>query len=565
MNSHELNVKLVEEGPDEPFIELENIHKTYLLGVEGVAALRGVDLTIKRGEFVMICGTSGGGKSTMLNIMGTIDKPTKGRVSLCGTKITPRTTDDELAKIRLEHLGFVFQTFNLLSSMTALENVELPLTFRGLGPAKRKELAKSLLESVQMGDRLDHFPNMLSGGEQQRVTIARALANSPELLLLDEPTGDLDTLNTNNVMRILLDLNKKGITMVMVTHDMNLINFGSRVIFMRDGKIASNREITAKERQEKIEELEEQLKLGRDGRKEKLKKEKRGRRKTVSTVKQIEAEAEDLKMAGNSSATGDGAKIEEGLEKKDEQLKSDADKTSSEGKNGANSGESNAIAPASSSVDAGKSQLNFSINSEPGSETETESGSETEANTLIAVDSTAVSGSVSSSSQSANEGMQKMSPLSQPPVTTHLHRRQIPRHSAVRYPGDYDPVFFTDPRLGTEKGYEIRWNKKTKSIEKRDGLDDNPYSNIREDVKVDSAKNKKTDKMSGKMLAESLGKIVYSECEVLEKDSELIRKQREQVERDDAFEEAVMALKKNEAASASSSSSSSNSFLSEYT
>ncbi|KAK2951125.1 putative ABC transporter H family member 2 [Blattamonas nauphoetae] len=260
--------KAAEEAQDEPFIVVENVHKTYLLGVEGVAALRGVNLEIHQGEFVMICGTSGGGKSTLLNIIGTIDKPTKGRITLCGKQITPRTTDDELATIRLKHLGFVFQTFNLLASMTALENVELPLTFRGYGPKRRKEKAKKLLERVQMGDRLTHYPSMLSGGEQQRVTIARALANSPGLLLLDEPTGDLDTLNTNNVMKILVDLNRKnGITLVMVTHDMNLIAYASRCVFVRDGKVAYEKRTKEEDRRKKIRELEEAIEKGQDGNK----------------------------------------------------------------------------------------------------------------------------------------------------------------------------------------------------------------------------------------------------------------------------------------------------------
>ncbi|KAK2958728.1 putative ABC transporter H family member 2 [Blattamonas nauphoetae] len=263
------DVKDSEEAQEEPFIVVENVHKTYLLGVEGVAALRGVNVEIRQGEFVMICGTSGGGKSTLLNIIGTIDKPTKGRITLCGKQITPRTTDDELATIRLKHLGFVFQTFNLLASMTALENVELPLTFRGYGPKRRKEKAKKLLEKVQMGDRLTHYPSMLSGGEQQRVTIARALANNPGLLLLDEPTGDLDTLNTNNVMKILVDLNRKnGITLVMVTHDMNLISYATRTIFVRDGKVAYERTTKKEERQKKIAELEEAIRLGHDGNKQ---------------------------------------------------------------------------------------------------------------------------------------------------------------------------------------------------------------------------------------------------------------------------------------------------------
>ena len=161
-------------GEDEFVVVIDNLHKTYLLGIEGVAALRGVSLRIKRGEFVMLYGTSGGGKSTLLNIIGTIDLPTKGAVTVCGTRVTDSTPDTELAALRLNRLGFVFQTFNLISGMTALENVEMPLTLHGaLSAAERRERCTSILRSVGMGDRMHHVPSQLSGGEQQRVTIAR--------------------------------------------------------------------------------------------------------------------------------------------------------------------------------------------------------------------------------------------------------------------------------------------------------------------------------------------------------------------------------------------------------
>jgi len=220
-------------------VQCVNVHKTYLLGIEGVAALRGVSLSIKRGEFLMLYGTSGGGKSTLLNLIGTIDKPTKGTVQVCGTRVSDKTPDAELALLRLKKLGFVFQTFNLIANLSALENVELPLTLHGaLSPSERQERCKALLDSVGMSNRLWHLPAQLSGGEQQRVTIARAMANWPEILLLDEPTGDLDTANTDIVMRILVDLNRKhGITMVMVTHDNHLSAFAHRIVRMRDGKI----------------------------------------------------------------------------------------------------------------------------------------------------------------------------------------------------------------------------------------------------------------------------------------------------------------------------------------
>jgi putative ABC transport system ATP-binding protein len=228
-----------EEDPTENIIELENIQKTYLLGIEGVPALRGVSLKIKRGEFVIIYGTSGGGKTSMLNIIGTIDKPTKGHLTICGTRIGSKTKDSTLAHIRLQKMGFVFQTFNLLSTMTALENVEMPMILRGnLSAGERRKRAKDLLTKVGMAERLHHIPAQLSGGEQQRVTIARAISNRPDILLLDEPTGDLDTHNTINVMDLLLQLNEDDkITLVMVTHDPNLKNAAQKVVYMRDGKI----------------------------------------------------------------------------------------------------------------------------------------------------------------------------------------------------------------------------------------------------------------------------------------------------------------------------------------
>ncbi|KNE56818.1 hypothetical protein AMAG_02592, partial [Allomyces macrogynus ATCC 38327] len=221
-------------------VELKNIHKTYLLGVEGVPVLRGVSLTVAKGEWVAVYGTSGGGKTSLLNIIGTIDKPTKGELSICGIVINANTTDDTLAALRLHKLGFIFQAFNLLSSMTARENVELPMTLQGLhSAAQRRDLATRALNRVGLGHRLDRFPAQLSGGEQQRVTIARALANQPEILLADEPTGDLDSANTNRVMDLLYRLNvEQKMTVIMVTHDPALKHYCSRVVYMRDGRVA---------------------------------------------------------------------------------------------------------------------------------------------------------------------------------------------------------------------------------------------------------------------------------------------------------------------------------------
>uniref|UniRef100_A0A7S1KLG9 ABC transporter domain-containing protein n=1 Tax=Percolomonas cosmopolitus TaxID=63605 RepID=A0A7S1KLG9_9EUKA len=224
----------------EAIIRLENVQKTYLLGIEGVPALRGVSLEIMRGEFVIVYGTSGGGKTSLLNIIGTIDKATKGRIQIGNSQVREQTKDSQLANIRLKKIGFVFQTFNLLGTMTALENVEMPMILRGkLSRSARRKRAKELLKQVGMGERMHHRPAQMSGGEQQRVTIARAIANEPEIMILDEPTGDLDTHNTRMVMNLLQRLNRdQKITMVMVTHDPGLKNASDRVIRMRDGKVA---------------------------------------------------------------------------------------------------------------------------------------------------------------------------------------------------------------------------------------------------------------------------------------------------------------------------------------
>lgn len=248
--------------PSENLVVMRNVHKTYLLGIEGVPALRGVNMHIKAGEFVVIFGTSGGGKTTMLNILGTIDKPTKGELFIDNSRITESTKDHELSDIRLRKIGFVFQTFNLLSSLTALENVEMPLILDGrLSVAERRARAEEVLSQVGMRPRLNHVPSQLSGGEQQRVTIARALSNRPSLMLLDEPTGDLDSDNTLIVMKLLADLNREeGITMVMVTHDVSLKYFANRVVWMRDGKIQRIESVSNEKRQETYDKLESDLK-----------------------------------------------------------------------------------------------------------------------------------------------------------------------------------------------------------------------------------------------------------------------------------------------------------------
>jgi len=284
--------KSVPKEGEEPIVLMRNVHKTYLLGVEGVPALRGVTVNIKKGEFVVVFGTSGGGKTTLLNICGTIDKPTKGELKLCGVRINDRTKDADLSNIRLNKVGFVFQTFNLLSALTAQENVEMPMILNGsLTAAERKQRAIELLDMVGLKHRLDHVPSQLSGGEQQRTTIARAIANNPELLLLDEPTGDLDTVNTLIVMKLLTKLNQEeNITMLMVTHDVALKSFADRVIWMRDGKIQRIETMPAWKKQEAIAKLDVELKEVQRKRKEKakLKKEKQKAKKGKSSSKDPE-------------------------------------------------------------------------------------------------------------------------------------------------------------------------------------------------------------------------------------------------------------------------------------
>ena len=247
--------------PEEDVIVLRNIHKTYLIGIEGVPALRGVSLTVKKGEFVIIFGTSGGGKTTMLNIIGTIDTPSRGDIKIFEKLIKSDTPDKDLSNIRLNNISFVFQSFNLFQNLNVLENVEMPMKIKGkLSYKKIKERALYLIEKVGLTNRINHFPNQLSGGEQQRVTIARALVNSPDILLLDEPTGDLDTKNADIVMSLLLELNLlHGITMIMVTHDVSLKNFGQKIVRVIDGKIHHEIDVPIKDRKECIRQLYERL------------------------------------------------------------------------------------------------------------------------------------------------------------------------------------------------------------------------------------------------------------------------------------------------------------------
>ncbi len=217
-------------------VELDNVTKTYDLGKVKVKALRGINLKVKQGEFLIIMGASGSGKSTCMNMIGCLDVPTSGRVLLDGINIST-LSESKLALIRGRKIGFVFQQFNLIPSMTALENVELPMIFQGVDKKTRRERATKLLNQVGLGRRLEHKPNELSGGERQRVAIARALANNPSLILADEPTGNLDSKAGREVMKILTDLHKEGKTVVMVTHDPSLINYADRIVHIKDGII----------------------------------------------------------------------------------------------------------------------------------------------------------------------------------------------------------------------------------------------------------------------------------------------------------------------------------------
>ncbi|MEI2720945.1 MAG: ABC transporter ATP-binding protein [Gemmatimonadales bacterium] len=221
-------------------IRLQGITREYVMGSEKVLALRGVDLEIGRNEYVAIMGPSGSGKSTMMNMLGCLDTPSGGQYWLNGQEVSTMA-DDDLARVRNREIGFVFQTFNLLPRASALANVELPLVYAGVSTRERKRRAEAALERVGLGNRMDHRPNELSGGQRQRVAIARALVNEPSILLADEPTGNLDSATSVEIMRVFGNLHAQGQTVVLVTHEPDIAAHAHRVVVLRDGKVDSDK------------------------------------------------------------------------------------------------------------------------------------------------------------------------------------------------------------------------------------------------------------------------------------------------------------------------------------
>jgi len=224
-------------------IKTENLAKTYEMGAETVHALRGVDLSIHRGEYVAIMGPSGSGKSTLMNLIGCLDIPTSGKYWLAG-RLVSDLDEDQLARIRNQEIGFIFQTFNLLPRATALHNVELPMIYKGMTAEERLERAKRALEAVELGSRMMHRPSELSGGQRQRVAIARALVNSPSILLADEPTGNLDTRTGEEIMALFARLHQQKNSIILITHERQIAEHADRIIHLRDGKIECDEMVT---------------------------------------------------------------------------------------------------------------------------------------------------------------------------------------------------------------------------------------------------------------------------------------------------------------------------------
>jgi putative ABC transport system ATP-binding protein len=223
----------------EPLVHLEDVTKVYRMGDVELRALAGVTLDLLPGEFTAVMGASGSGKSTLMNLLGCLDRPTSGRYLLEGREIS-RLTNDELAALRNRTIGFVFQSFNLLARTSALENVELPLLYANVPTSERHERARESLQRVGLGERVDHHPNQMSGGQQQRVAIARALVNRPRILLADEPTGNLDSRTSEDVMALFQELGRTGITVILVTHEPDIAAHAARIITMRDGLVRTD-------------------------------------------------------------------------------------------------------------------------------------------------------------------------------------------------------------------------------------------------------------------------------------------------------------------------------------
>ena len=248
----------IAEGP-ETLIRVEALHKFYEMGDTRVHALRGITLEIRAGEFVTIMGASGSGKSTFMNLLGCLDKPSEGHYWLDGTDVA-QLSRVELAQIRNERIGFVFQGFNLLSRTTALENVELPLIYAGIGAKERHRRSREALERVGLGERIDHVPSQLSGGQQQRVAIARALVNNPAILLADEPTGNLDSRTSVEIMQVFQTLNETdNLTIILVTHEPDIADYARRIITFRDGHVTHDQPVARRRVAREVLELMPQL------------------------------------------------------------------------------------------------------------------------------------------------------------------------------------------------------------------------------------------------------------------------------------------------------------------
>lgn len=221
-------------------IDIQEIGKTYRIGEVEVHALRSVDLNIKKGEYVALMGPSGSGKSTLMNVLGCLDTPSRGTYALNGTQVS-KMTDNELAEIRNKEIGFIFQTFNLLARNTAIDNVALPLVYAGVSKKERIARAEKTLTDVGLGDRMEHKPNELSGGQRQRVAIARALVNNPSIILADEPTGNLDTKTSHEIMDLLEQIHENGNTVIIVTHEEDIAKRAKRIVRLRDGVVESDK------------------------------------------------------------------------------------------------------------------------------------------------------------------------------------------------------------------------------------------------------------------------------------------------------------------------------------